>query len=122
MAFDKKAWDKNYYLTHKGVAAASNRQRRIRNSQLFFEYMKNRKCEWPAGCEISDPDMLTLDHLDPKTKRMDVSRMVRGSYGWKTILSEIEKCRVLCANHHHKFTIQQFGYKKWLADSGSQNP
>jgi hypothetical protein len=120
MAFDKKAWDKSYYLANKEAHAARNRQRRVRNSRLFYEYMKTKKCEW-EGCEVSDPDMLTLDHLDPKTKRMDVSSMVRGSYAWKTILSEIEKCRVLCANHHHKFTIQQFGYKSWLTESASQN-
>lgn len=26
------------------------------------------------------------------------------------------KCRVLCANHHQKHTIQQFGYKKWAIE------
>jgi hypothetical protein len=34
----------------------------------------------------------------------------------KTLQAEVAKCRVLCANHHQKHTIQQFGYKKWLAE------
>jgi hypothetical protein len=112
MAFDRKAHDKKYYLTHKGVHAASNRDRRIRNSKLFYEYMQTQKCSW-EDCEVADPDMLTLDHLDPDTKRNDVSTLVRASYSWKTIEDEIRKCRVLCANHHQKHTIQQFGYKAW---------
>jgi len=34
----------------------------------------------------------------------------------ETVRVEVAKCRVLCANHYHKHTIRQFGYKKWLND------
>jgi hypothetical protein len=79
----------------------------------LYNFLKTKRCEW-EGCGINDPDMLVLDHLDPKQKRFEVSRMVQQSFGLQTIQAEVAKCRVLCANHHQKHTIQQFGYKKWL--------
>ena len=60
--------------------------------------------------------MLVFDHLDPQTKQHNISQMVQQTYSLRAIEEEIEKCRVLCANHHHKHTIQQFGYKKWRAE------
>jgi hypothetical protein len=60
--------------------------------------------------------MLVLDHINPNDKRHHVSNMVYTSYSLKSIQEEVAKCRVLCANHHQKHTIQQFGYKKWLAE------
>ena len=74
--------------------------------------MKAKKCEW-EGCTVDDPDMLVLDHLNPAEKRIEISRMVNCSYGLESVKLEVSKCRILCANHHQKYTIQQFGYKKW---------
>lgn len=108
----KADYDRAHFKANPGLTRARNLAKRNRNSLRFFEYMKTKKCEW-EGCTISDPDMLTLDHLDPKTKIKDVSTLIRSCYGWETIMKEIAKCRVLCANHHHKHTIEQFGYKKW---------
>ena len=113
---NRKVYDQRYYQSHKGVHSESNRKRRERNSRLFAEWMSDKKCTWP-DCDVSDPDMLTLDHRDPTTKKRDVGAMVRASYAWSTIEAEISKCRILCANHHHKHTIQQFGYKKWRTDN-----
>lgn len=79
----------------------------------LFQYLRAKQCEW-KDCEINDPDMLVMNHLNPKEKRLEVSKMVQCSYSLKTIQAEVAKCRVLCANHHQKYTIQQFGYKKWL--------
>jgi hypothetical protein len=80
----------------------------VRNSKL----LGRRNAVWESS-DVTDPDMPTLDHLDRALKKMDVSRLVRASYSWKTIMLEIGKCRVLCANPHQKHTIQEFGYKAW---------
>lgn len=60
---------------------------------------------------------LQFDHLDPATKYrtrsgklVHLSDMVKGGrYGIETILAEIAKCRVLCANCHavHTHTVQR---------------
>ncbi|MFN2416920.1 MAG: hypothetical protein ABR603_17415 [Pyrinomonadaceae bacterium] len=81
----------------------------------LHEHLKTKQCEW-EGCTVNDPDMLVFDHLNPREKRDHVSVMVHSSWGLKTIQEEVAKCRVLCANHHQKYTIQQFGYKKWLVE------
>jgi len=60
--------------------------------------------------------MLVFDHLNPCDKRAEVSRMIQQTYGLEAIKAEVAKCRVLCANHHQKHTIRQFGYQKWLID------
>jgi hypothetical protein len=60
--------------------------------------------------------MLVFDHKNPEEKRGNLSQMAQHSYSLKTIQDEVAKCRVLCANHHQKHTIQQFGYRKWLVE------
>ena len=57
--------------------------------------------------------MLVFDHLRPEEKRLEVSRMAQQTYSLETLKAEVAKCRILCANHHQKHTIQQFGYKRW---------
>ena len=87
----------------------------LRNCRWLYEYLNTRRCEW-EGCDVSDPDMLVFDHLNPLEKRGHVSSMAHSSSSLKSIQEEVGKCRVLCANHHQKHTIQQFGYKKWLVE------
>ena len=88
---------------------------RLRNKRWLYEHLKTKQCEW-EGCAVSDPDMLVFDHLNPDEKRGHVSALVHNSSSLKSIQEEVAKCRVLCANHHQKHTIQQFGCKKWLAE------
>jgi len=78
------------------------------------------------GCEAYDcqgyprvASALQFDHLDPATKYrtrtgklVHLADMVKGGrYALATILAEIAKCRVLCANCHavHTHTVQRGG-------------
>lgn len=68
------------------------------------------------GCEMcgynTHPAALDFDHLDPATKYrtrngtpVHLADMIKGGrYGLQTILVEIHKCRVLCANCHRAYT------------------
>jgi hypothetical protein len=47
--------------------------------------------------------VLDFHHLDPKTKDDTVARLLAGTYSLDTVLKEIEKCVVLCANCHREF-------------------
>ena len=91
------------------------REYRLRNQKWVDEYLRTKQCEW-EGCTVNDPDMLVFDHLNTHKKRYHVSTMANNSWGLKSVQDEVAKCRVLCANHHQKHTIQQFGYKKWRTE------
>lgn len=72
-----------------------------------------------SGCESCgynfSPVALEFDHLDPATKyRTRTGKTVHpanmvGRYALVTILAELDKCRVLCANCHaiHTHTVQR---------------
>ena len=70
------------------------------------EYLKTHPC---VVCGENDPLVLEFDHLD--NKKYNVSKM-RQSYNWETILKEISKCQVLCANCHKRKTAKQFNWGK----------
>lgn len=74
-----------------------------------------------AHCGYSKhPAALTFDHVDPQTKyrtksgkSVHLSDMIKGNrYAISTILTEIEKCRVLCFNCHMEvtYTMQRPDY------------
>lgn len=74
-----------------------------------------------AGCELcgynTDARALQFDHIDPSTKyttksgkTVHPSDLIKGTrYGIATVLAEIAKCRVLCANCHavHTHRVQR---------------
>lgn len=48
---------------------------------------------FPAPC-------MEFDHREPSTKRRAVANMVSQGQSWQTILEEIAKCDLVCANCH----------------------
>jgi hypothetical protein len=107
--------DNEHYKRNPRRNYLRNKANSLRNRIWLHNFLKTKYCEW-EGCDVNDPDMLVLDHINPNEKRGHVSNMASTPYSLKSIQEEVAKCRVLCANHHQKHTIQQFGYKKWLAE------
>lgn len=88
-----------------------------KESKEFIDNLKN-------ACSVcgynKNPRALEFNHLDPATKyrdkngkSVDIARMtlasgkdskVKTRYSMKTILAEIEKCELLCANCHREKT------------------
>lgn len=52
---------------------------------------------------------LQFDHIGDK--KQSVSNLIRSDYAWSTILKEIAKCEVRCANCHAVMTA----YRKQIA-------
>jgi hypothetical protein len=81
-------------------------------AQRMYEYARGRKREmqWRildylrehpcVDCGESDPVVLEFDHLRDKIR--NVSAMMRQR--WSSIVAEIEKCEVVCANCHRRRT------------------
>lgn len=111
----KKLIDKDHNQRNPRRNYGRTREYSLRNKKWVYEYLKTKKCEW-EGCSIDDPDMLVFDHINPSEKLGHVSSIAHSSCSLKSVQEEVAKCRVLCANHHQKHTIQQFGYKKWRAN------
>ena len=111
----KKLIDKEHNQRNPRRNYGHRRAYTRRNLRWLYEYLSTKQCEW-ADCAVSDPDMLVFDHLNPQEKLNHISTLAHSSCALKTLQAEVAKCRVLCANHHQKHTIQQFEYKKWLVE------
>lgn len=57
------------------------------------------ECQWVGEFE---PEMLDFDHIDPSVKEGNIATIK--SRKIESILLEISKCRVLCANCHRTHT------------------
>jgi len=82
-------------------------QRKARNEKrmrLLVEFLQSNPC---ADCGEPDPIVLEFGHLGDK--RFNVSQGFSGR-NWKSILSEMEKCDVVCANCHRRRTARRHGH------------
>lgn len=72
-----------------------------KNKAEFREWVRSlyqgRACE---RCGFSDPRALDFHHRDPSTKLFAVARAPTEKGSKATVLAEVAKCIVLCANCH----------------------
>ena len=80
----------------KRASAPIQRRRR-------WEYLLAHPC---VDCGETDPVVLEFDHRSGK--RAAISDLMRRHANWTTVLSEIEKCDVRCANCHKRRTAQAY--------------
>lgn len=78
---------------------------RVERNKVWINDLKLRK-----GCKKCGfkkwPECLDFDHRNPQEKTFNISQKLRLSR--KTLLKEIKKCRILCANcHRHRTKIAQ---------------
>jgi hypothetical protein len=64
-------------------------------------------CGWYDGENLS---ILQFDHKDPKQKVECISRLVSSGCNLEKLKEEMDKCRLLCANCHRKYTLRQMNY------------
>ena len=77
-----------------------------RNARFVIEYLETHPC---VDCGESDPCTLDFDHVRGD-KKFCVSKRVNTASKWETILAEIEKCEVRCANCHRRKTAKEQGW------------
>jgi hypothetical protein len=77
---------------------------------MMYEYLLEHPC---VDCGESDILVLKFDHL--RDKKKDVTRLVHDSVSWATVMKEIDKCEVVCANCHIRRTSARAG--NWLRAS-----
>jgi hypothetical protein len=95
------------------ASAALTRKRAYWRAQArHLDGIKDRPCA-DCGGRFS-PCAMDFDHRAPQAKRIAVSRMI-GRAGTATIMAEVAKCDIVCANCHRVRT-----YRRREADSGRE--
>lgn len=96
-----------YYLRR---AAERNSQAKKAHQKFLFDYLLCHPC---VDCGVSDPVVLQFDHVRGK-KRFSVASMVNRRFSLDTIVAEIKKCEVRCANCHARKTARTQNYYAYL--------
>lgn len=95
--YRRHACAKCYYLNN-----TSQNTKRIR--AWFEDYKKTLKC---SRCPEDDFRTLDFHHLDRDKKCFHISDAAARGWGKETILEEVSKCEILCANCHRKLTYDE---------------
>jgi 5-methylcytosine-specific restriction endonuclease McrA len=73
--------------------------------KLVSDYLSMHPC---VDCGESDIDVLEFDHRNPEEKRFTIARYRNSrSVTPSTMMNEITKCDVRCANCHRKKTVRE---------------
>ena len=103
----RSAYGREHYLANKQRyidQARVQKQRLVRERMVYLlEYFAAHPC---IDCGETDPVVLEFDHL--RDKCFDVSKGL-SNRKWESVLAEIEKCEVVCANCHRRRTYGRRG-------------
>lgn len=92
---------------HKSNVSIRNQRVRKENIERVYEYLDDKKC---IDCGYSKNKIaLQFDHVRGE-KKDSISRMVSNGYSWESIIDEIQKCEIRCANCHMIRTADQFNW------------
>jgi hypothetical protein len=83
----------------------AQKKHRVKIRKQVLTYLLSKEC---ADCGEKDPIVLEFDHVDPQNKFKQISTMLSGHYAWKSVLAEIQKCEIRCANCHRRKSYLQF--------------
>jgi hypothetical protein len=105
----RSTYHREHYLANKqryiDQARVRKQALRLERTTYLLGYFSNHPC---TDCGETDPIVLEFDHLDAEAKSFDIGQAL--SYrNWKSILEEMEKCEVVCANCHRRRTAVRRG-------------
>ena len=92
---DALAYLWEHYAQNKKYYTQKTSRYKENTRKWFVKYKASLKCEI---CGESRAPCLDFHHLDEK--KMNIGLMPRWGHSVETILTEIKRCQVLCANCH----------------------
>lgn len=98
---------------------AYNRSAVARNKLLVKQHLEANPC---VDCGESRLPTLQFDHRDPSEKYETISRLRQRPTSVETLLAEIAKCDVVCANCHSMRTSEQYGWYDGIDDPDPYEP
>lgn len=99
---------RKWRLDHPILARRRNKDRKRRATEFIDSYLKTHPC---VDCGESHPATLEFDHRDPAKKRYCIGTGRGGGILPNSLMKEIEKCDVRCANCHRIRHAEQFGHR-----------
>ncbi|MEP6776667.1 MAG: hypothetical protein ABJA50_13820, partial [Chloroflexota bacterium] len=98
---------------------ARDREVVTRNTRLMYEYLLTHLC---VDCGESDTIVLEFDHVTGE-KKFNIADVTRSGRNWQSIMEEIQKCEVRCANCHRRATAKRGGnWNKHIWSLGDDVP
>lgn len=113
----KKTKTKNSFRSNVSICSHCSKireQRSIEIKTLVLEYLRAHPC---VDCGETNPVCLDFDHTKG-IKKLSISNMLSRDYSWKTIIDEIAKCEVRCANCHRIKTGREFNHWVYQQEYG----
>jgi hypothetical protein len=106
-------YNRAHYEANRQLYISRARERGIAVRKERIEYLVEYFLEHPCvDCGETDPLVLEFDHREDKS--FNISEGLRDR-SWQSILDEIEKCDVVCANCHRRRTARRGGFARLLA-------
>jgi hypothetical protein len=103
----RSAYKKEHYAANRQRYIDRARERKrllaLERTTYLIEYFRTHPC---VDCGESDVVVLEFDHL--RDKSFDVAQSLPYR-SWQSILDEIAKCEVVCANCHRRRTARRRG-------------
>ena len=90
-------WEKSKVSSARIVSA---------RKQFVWDYLTLHPC---VTCGETDPVVLEFDHRDGTKKSFSLGEASSGNFALSTVISELEKCDVRCANCHRRKTYRERG-------------
>lgn len=81
-------------------------ERRNAFRKFIYEFLLKHPC---VDCGEKDPTVLTFDHVR-EIKSFNISDAANGSVSMTSLVKEIEKCDVRCANCHMRKTAKEHNW------------
>ena len=103
----RAAYKKEHYAANRQLYIDRARERKqllaLERTTYLIEYFQTHPC---VDCGELDAVVLEFDHL--RDKSFDVAQSLPYR-SWQSILDEIAKCEVVCANCHRRRTARRRG-------------
>lgn len=115
----RSEYGKEHYAANRqryiDLEARRKRARAGKRMKYLLEYFELHPC---ADCGEADPLILEFDHL--RDKSFDIGSALPDRC-WQSILHEIEKCEVVCANCHRRRTASRAGTIRAMMAAEARN-
>jgi hypothetical protein len=100
-----RAYQRWYYIENKYHYLQRTKAYRAKAVAAKRKFVSSYLAAHPClDCGEPDPIVLEFDHRPGTIKRFNVSEGINSRYSMQTMLAEIAKCDIRCANCHRRIT------------------